>query len=399
MIDALVYFYQLLLILFQSTHESLLLLQSLEATVSELAGSIDELQVQRSGLVLGRIDGLAESQHSLLDTNSATLQHQPILSDNTVVRESTNRSNGLLRVIELSGGIVLLLCLANAENTLVHFRTMVVTVLTSTRDSELDTARMPSANTGNLAKTLVGLARKTSGSPTSGHTLESLTLGDTKNIDVLVEVEDVVNTDLLLQQLLAELDLLGDSASVDLDFHDVGLLLAEVELPDLGVGDDTHNGAVLLDALKLASEVLGLLSNGLLVLGEGLLLGAVPVLVESSQALVGQMAGPDGGQSTKTVGGLDVTDKTDNNHRGALNDGDSLASLTVVPHLGSREVDFTKDVGHASLVSHEGSQMGLLLSIVTRESSDAATDGGGSLAREKPERSVPRALKLAMGHA
>jgi hypothetical protein len=54
---------------------------------------------------------------------------------------------------------------------------------------------------------------------------------------------------------------------------------------------------------------------------------------------------------------------------------------------GSREVDFTKDVGHASLVSHEGSQMGLLLSIVTRESSDAATDGGGSLAREKPERS------------
>jgi hypothetical protein len=80
-------------------------------------------------------------------------------------------------------------------------------------------------------------------------------------------------------------------------------------------------------------------------------------------------------------------------------------------------VDFTKDVGHASLVSHEGSQMGLLLSIVTRESSDAATDGGGSLAREKPERSflkndlknekqhkkdeitVPRALKLAMGHA
>jgi hypothetical protein len=69
MIDALVYFYQLLLILFQSTHESLLLLQSLEATVSELAGSIDELQVQRSGLVLGRIDGLAESQHSLLDIN------------------------------------------------------------------------------------------------------------------------------------------------------------------------------------------------------------------------------------------------------------------------------------------------------------------------------------------
>jgi hypothetical protein len=45
------------------------------------------------------------------------------------------------------------------------------------------------------------------------------------------------------------------------------------------------------------------------------------------------VAGPNGGQSAKTIGSLDVTNKADDNHWGALNNGDSLASLTVVPHL------------------------------------------------------------------
>ena len=180
--------------------------------MSELAGSINELQVQWSRLVLRRIDSLSESQNSLLNTDSATLQHQPILRDDTVVRETTNGGDRLLRVIEFGGGIVLLSSLSDAVNSLVHFSSMMVTVLTSTRDSELDTARMPSSNTGNLAETLVGLTRKTSGSPTGGHSFESLTLGDTKNINILIKVEDVVDMDFLFQQFLGKFNLLGDSS-------------------------------------------------------------------------------------------------------------------------------------------------------------------------------------------
>ena len=43
------------------------------------------------------------------------------------------------------------------------------------------------------------------------------------------------------------------------------------------------------------------------VLGEGLLLAAVPVLVEPALDLVAQMLGPDCGEGSKTARGLNVT--------------------------------------------------------------------------------------------
>lgn len=60
--------------------------------------------------------------------------------------------------------------LANAVDLLVHLRTVVVTLLTSTGNRELDTGRMPGTDTSNLAKTLVRLARELPGVPTGSHT-------------------------------------------------------------------------------------------------------------------------------------------------------------------------------------------------------------------------------------
>jgi hypothetical protein len=92
----------------------------------------------------------------------------------------------------------------------------------------------------------------------------------------------------------------------------VGLLLLERGLADLGVGEDTDDSAVLLDALQLASDggtaLLGVLLG---VLGEGLLLALVPVLVEAALDLVAQVLSPDGGERAETTGSLDVTDNTD----------------------------------------------------------------------------------------
>ncbi|KAF8373102.1 hypothetical protein PRIPAC_79531 [Pristionchus pacificus] len=75
-----------------------------------------------------------------------------------------------------------------------------------------------------LEETLAGLARKLLGVPSGSHTLESLSAGNTDGVDHLVLGEDLVDED--LQTLLSPLDLVGDGPSVELDLHNVGLLVA-----------------------------------------------------------------------------------------------------------------------------------------------------------------------------
>ena len=116
-----------------------------------------------------------------------------------------------------------------------------------------------------------------------------------------------------------------------MDFHNVSLLLAELELSDLSVGNNANNSAVLLDSLQLASDSVGLVLSDLLgVLSEGLLLGAVPVLVEASQNFLTQVSSPHGGQSAETLGGFDVTNNTDDDHRRSFNNGDGFNDFLLV---------------------------------------------------------------------
>lgn len=190
-----------------------------------------------------------------------------------------------------------------------------VTLLTGTGNSPLDVGRMPSTDTSNLSETLVSLTGELLGTPAGGDTAESVTLGDGDNVNDLILLEDAVDGDGLLEEVLAEVDLLGNGATVDLDLHEVGLLLLEGGLADLGVSQDTDDGAVLLDALELAVDggtaVVGVLLG---VLGESLLLALVPVLVESALDFVAQVLGPHGGEGAQTTGSLDVAHKTNNDH-------------------------------------------------------------------------------------
>ena len=115
---------------------------------------------------------------------------------------------------------------------------------------------MPGTDTSDLAQTLVRLAWKLLGTPTAGDTLETVTLGDGDAVDHLVLLEDGVDLDWLLEEAMRELNLVCDGATVDLDLHEMGLLLLEWGLADLGVGEDADDGAVLLDALELAGDAL-----------------------------------------------------------------------------------------------------------------------------------------------
>jgi len=142
----------------------------------------------------------------------------------------------------------------------------------------------------------------------------------------------------------------------------MGLLLAEIELSDLGVGQNADDRAVLLDSIQFLVN-----GSSLLVLlvvesifGEGLSLGLVPVLVETAADLLAQMLGPDSGQTAESLGSFDVSNNSNNNHWRSFDNRHCFANFLLV-QFRSRFVDFTNNVSHTSLVAHEGSQMAWIL--------------------------------------
>lgn len=177
------------------------------------------------------------------------------------------------------------------------------------------------------------LARQLLGAPPVGNTLEPVTLRHRDNIHDLILLEHGADLDRLLEETVREVHLVRNRATVDLDLHKVRLLLAETSLADLGVCKDTDNSAVLADTLELALDGLAAVLGSLLrVAGERLLLGAVPVLVEPTLELVGEVGSPDCREGAETTGSLDVANNTDNHHRGRLHNGDGLHDLPLV-HL------------------------------------------------------------------
>jgi len=323
--------------------------------VTVLGGSINELEVERfevRSLGCGH-QRLAESHRALAGARDTALDEQPVLVNLSVVREATNGCDSLLGEIGLSGSRAAIALLANTQHTLVDLGTVMVTLLTGTGNTHRHSGRMPCTDTGDLAQTSVGFAGKAGDTPTRDDTSISVTTGSSANIQTLTLGKDGGHRDFLLEERLGEVDLGGNISTVDLHLEQVSNLLAELELADLGVSQHANNLAVLLDAVQLGGDLLRLLSSLLGVLREGLLLGRVPVLVESATDIIGEMVGPDGGQGAKASGGGNVTDYADDNHRRGLNDGHSLDSLLLVK-LGSRALNLSHAVRHTGLVAHEG---------------------------------------------
>merc|ERR1719330_527370 len=191
---------------------------------------------------------------------------------------------------------------------------------------------MPGSNTSDLPQTLVGLTGQLLGVPSAGHALEPVALSHADDVHHLVLSEHGTNRDLLLEVVPGEVDLIGDGSSIELDLHDVSLLLSAPQDLHLSVDEDTDDSAVLLHLGKvlldlLLAEIISPLGAGL---GEGLLLGLGPVLVEPPLGLLSNMLSPDSLQSPHAPGGLDVANNTDADHGGSLEDGDSLHHLLLV---------------------------------------------------------------------
>lgn len=225
---------------------------------------------------------------------------------------------------------------------------------------------MPSSDTSNLSVTSVRLLLEMPDSPSVHDTLESVTLGDSNNIDNLVLSEDVIDSDLLLEEAVGEVDLISSSLStIDLDFEDVVLLLSEVGEVVLSVGNSSHDGGVLFDSVELDFNFLGILGLSLIA-REGFLLGLNPVLVEPAEGSLVEMVGPDSSKGSESSGGLDVSDQSDDLERRGLNDGDGFNFFLLV-EFGLGSVDFSEDVSHACFEASEGCEVGSLGSVISGE--------------------------------
>ena len=204
------------------------------------------------------------------------------------MREATHGGDLLGGEIEFGGSVARISVKTNTVDLLVHFSAVVVSVLTGTWDGEADASWMPCTDTGDLAETLVSLAGELASAPSGSDTFEAMALGDTDDVNVLVLFKDRGHWNLLFKMCVSPVNLLGSRrATVDLNFHQMGLLLTNSGLADLSVCKDTDEGGVLLETLKLS--VYFLTAIGLVFAGmarEGLALAAVPVLVEAASKII-----------------------------------------------------------------------------------------------------------------
>jgi hypothetical protein len=239
--------------------------------------------------------------------------------------------------------------------------------------------RVPASNAGNLTETTVSLAGEARNTPAGNDAFATMTLGYTTNVDHFVLSKDGFHINSLLEEGLGEINLGGDVTTVHLDLHDVGLLLAKLNLLDLGVSDDADAGAVVLDTLKLGGDV-GVAFLGVLlgVLGESLALGLEPVLVEATLDFVTQVLSPNGGEGAEASGGFNIANNSNCHHRRGLDDSYGFDCLLLVK-VGARALYVTKDVSHAGLVAHEGGKVALLSLVIPGERTNATTVVLGAL--------------------
>jgi len=376
-----------------------LLVFGLEATVTKLGRSVDEFELDLLEGISGSLghDALSQGEDSLLDAGGRALDHEEVQLDDTVMGEATQGSDGLLGQIDGGGAAGLVAAPADAIDLLVDFGSVMVTVLTGAGDRPLNTRRMPRSNTSNLTKTLVSLAGQTSGSPTGGDTFVTLTLGDTDDVDHLVLLENGGDGDGLLEEADTEVDLIGDGSSVDLDLHEMSLLLSDAKLADLGVDQQADDRAATTDAFEFLVDGVSLLLRAVLlaVFGEGLLLGFGPVFVESSSDIFREMLGPDGCQRAKSLGSVDVSNNTNGNHRRSFQDGNGFNNFFLV-ELRSGLIHFTKNVSATSLVGHESGQMWRFGDIISGEALDLSLFSCASLSWEESQRTAARSLKFSV---
>ena len=99
-------------------------------TYTELGRGVDELELDLLEIPAGSVnhERLADGDDTLLRAGDGALQHEEVVLDDTVMRETTHGSDRLLGDIVLSRRVGLVRAAADTVDLLVELRTVVVTV-------------------------------------------------------------------------------------------------------------------------------------------------------------------------------------------------------------------------------------------------------------------------------
>ena len=173
----------------------------------------------------------------------------------TVVWETTHWSNVFLNCISFSCCVISNSSNCTSTKTIdlfVNFGTRVVALLTSTGNCPLNSCWMPSSNTSNLSKTSVSLSSQLFGTKSLDDTLSSFTFSNTNGINTLVAFENFTNGNLLFKLGPGPFNFLLNITTINLNFHNLGLVLSLLDLANLSGCKHTDNGAVLLYTSKIS---------------------------------------------------------------------------------------------------------------------------------------------------
>merc|ERR1719347_1352389 len=281
----------------------------------------------------------SQGENPLLRSNAASLQHDEILFHLPVVRESTHGCNSLISQIIICGSVILyelailhVISSTHPVDLLIDLSSVVVSLLTSSWYGELDPARMPSSNTGNLSQTLVSLPWQFLCVPPAGYALEPVTFGHSNDVNHFVLSKDSANRNFLLEVIPSKVDLISNGSAIQLNLHDMSLLLPASEDLHLSVHDHSDCSAILFHLIQilfnhLLAKIISPLSAGL---SEGFLLGLRPVLIKPSLAFLADVLSPDGLQSSKTSWSFDVSNDSNGYHWRSFYDGNCFNNFLLV---------------------------------------------------------------------
>ena len=127
------------------------------------------------------------------------------------------------------------------------------------------------------------------------------------------------------------------------------------------------------------------------------MLGVNPVLVESSESSLVEVVGPDSGKGSKSSGGFNVSDETNNLKRRGFDDGTGF-NLFLFVEFGLGSVDISENVGHASLESTESGEVRSLGPVISGERSDSTVVVFGSVSGQESEVTFSGTTEFSMGH-
>ena len=357
------------------SEELVFLLWGLEFTVTDLGRGIDkfnlELEVSEGAGLWEK--SLSDGDLSLSWSADSTLDEKEILVNNTVMWESTDWGDVLGVSISFGRSVVVDTSdstLSNSVDLGVNVSSMEVTEITSSGDSPLDCRWMPGTNTSDLSETSSSLSWKSRDTESLDDTLGTFTSGDGDSINHLIVLENFTDGDFSFEFGDSPVDLSGDVTTVNLDFHEVSLLLSKLAFLNLSGNKDSNDRAVLSDSLDISVDVfLGVLGLRIFlgVVLESVLLGDIVVLIESSDDVSWEVLSPDGRESSESSWGINVTNHTDDLAWWGLDNGDWLNDILLDGLFTLSLLHVSDDVGHTGFISHEGGKMDWLGSIVLWE--------------------------------